>query len=86
MEQQQQLVTRNGRRKSVQRDTRQPQLITILVALCDQTTAFTIIDEEYVHYLVITLVIRPTHFCSGNYSLLHEILFAAGLKIVHLLV
>ena len=34
--------------------------VTILMAHCDQTNAFTIIDEEYMHYLVITLVIRPT--------------------------
>lgn len=33
--------------------------VTILMAHCDQTNAFTI-DEEYMHYFVITLVIRPT--------------------------
>lgn len=65
------MVTRNGR------DAQQPQLITILMAHCDQTNAFTI-DEEYMHYFVITLVIRPTNtvhihvfFKSGNYNLLH---------------
>jgi hypothetical protein len=47
----------DGNEKQKKRHT--AATVTILMAHCDQTNAFTV-DEEYMHYFVITLVIRPT--------------------------